>query len=84
MLNKFKIKDENGIEREATVLTKLESEGNNYLIYTVDRDEENTNIFVSKIITDLNGNNTITDILDQNEKQKIDELTKQIIKIVAE
>ncbi len=78
-MNKFKVRDENGIEREATVITKIEENQVNYLVYTIDRDAQTSNIFVSKLV---NGN--LEDIQTPEEKQKINELVKHIIKLGAE
>lgn len=78
-MNKFKVRDENGIEREATVITKIEENQVNYLVYTIDRDTQTSNIFVSKLV---NGN--LEDIQNPEEKQKINELVKHIIKLGAE
>ncbi len=78
-MNKFKVRDENGIEREATIITKIEENQVNYLVYTIDRDAQTSNIFVSKL---LNGN--LEDIQNPEEKQKINELVKHIIKLGAE
>ena len=78
-MNKFKVRDENGIEREATVITKIEENQVNYIVYTIDRDEQTSNIFVSKLV---NGN--LEDIQNPEEKQKINELVKHIIKLGAE
>ena len=36
-MNKFKVRDENGIEREATIITKIEENQVNYLVYTKSR-----------------------------------------------
>lgn len=78
MNNNFKIKDENGIERDATGITCMELDGNKYLIYSIDRDQENSNIFVSKYNSD---GVTLEDIIDINEKNKVDEVVKELIKI---
>lgn len=78
-MNKFKVIDENGIEREATIITKIEENQVNYLVYTIDRDAQTSNIFVSKL---TNGN--LEDIQNPEEKQKINELVKHIIKLGAE
>ena len=78
-MDKFKVRDENGIEREATIITKIEENQVNYLVYTIDRDAQTSNIFVSKLV---NGN--LEDIQNPEEKQKVNELVKHIIKLGAE
>ena len=61
-MSDFKITDENNIEREATLITVVEVDGKEYVIYSIDRDAENVNIFVSALKKDLNGNDIIVDI----------------------
>lgn len=78
-MNKFKVRDENGIEREATIITKIEENQVNYLVYTIDRDAQTSNIFVSKLVND-----NLEDIQNPEEKQKVNELVKHIIKLGAE
>lgn len=77
----FKITDENNIERDATLITVIEVEGKEYVIYSIDRDEENVNIFVSALVKDANGNDIIVDIEDEKEKSKLNEIVKNIIKL---
>jgi len=77
----FKITDENNIERDATLITVIEVEGKEYVIYSIDRDEENVNIFVSSLVKDANGNDIIVDIEDEKEKSKLNEIVKNIIKL---
>ena len=45
-MSDFKITDEKNVERDATLLTVIEVDEKEYVIYSIDRDEENVNIFV--------------------------------------
>lgn len=81
MDKKFKITDEQNIEREASLLTTFESEGKEYAVYSIDRDAETVNIFVSRIEKDENGNEVLKDIESPEEKQKIDNIVKELIKL---
>ncbi len=80
-MSDFMIKDENNIERPATLITVVENEGNDYVIYSIDRDENTVNIFVSKLVKDSAGNDVIIDIADPSEKAKLNEIVRQIIKL---
>lgn len=80
-MSDFKVIDENNIEREATLITVIEFNNKEYVIYFIDRDEENVNIFVSELRKDINGNDIIIDIEDENEKQKLNEIVRNIIKL---
>jgi len=80
-MNEFKIKDENNIERLANIIAIVESEGKEYVVYSVDRDQENVNIFVSCLTKDSIGNEVLIDITDPNEKARLNELVREIIKL---
>ena len=78
-----KIIDENNIEREAKIITKFNENGFDYVVYTIDRDSENSNIFVSKYVNGIDGIK-FTDIVDAGEKAKIDNIVKDMIKKAVE
>jgi len=81
MDKKFKITDEQNIEREANLITTFETEGKEYAVYSIDRDAETVNIFVSKLEKDETGNDVLKDIDNPEEKQKIDNIVKELIKL---
>ena len=81
MDKKFKITDEQNIEREANLITIFENEGKEYAVYSIDRDVGTVNIFVSRIEKDTNGVDTLKDITDPAEKLKIDNIVKEMIKL---
>ena len=81
MDKKFKITDEQNIEREANLITIFENEGKEYAVYSIDRDVETVNIFVSRIEKDTNGVDTLKDITDPAEKLKIDNIVQEMIKL---
>ena len=81
MDKKFKITDEQNIEREANLITIFENEGKEYAVYSIDRDVETVNIFVSRIEKDTNGLDTLKDITDPAEKLKIYNIVKEMIKL---
>ena len=80
-MSDFKIKKKKNVERDATLLTVIEVDEKEYVIYSIDRDEENVNIFVSELKKDSNGNDIIVDIEDENEKIKLNEIVRNIIKL---
>lgn len=78
-----KIIDENNIEREAKVIRKFEDNGFEYVIYVIDRDSDNSNIFVSRLVNTENGVK-FDNIEDVNEKNRVDNLVKDMIKKAME
>ena len=81
MDKKFKITDEQNIEREANLITIFENEGKEYAVYSIDRDAETVNIFVSIVTKDEFGNDILKDIENPEEKAKIDNIVKELIKL---
>ena len=81
MDRKFKVADEKGIEREANLITIFENDNIEYAVYSIDRDVETANIFVSQIVKDQNGNDILKDIDSLETKQKINNIVKEIIKL---
>ena len=81
MDRKFKVTDEKGIEREANLITIFENDNIEYAVYSIDRDVETANIFVSQIVKDQNENDILKDIDSLETKQKIDNIVKEIIKL---
>jgi len=81
MDKKFKITDEQNIEREANLITIFESDGKEYAVYSIDRDAETVNIFVSKIEKDQAGNDILRDIDNAEENAKVDNIVKELIKL---
>lgn len=84
MSNKtIKLVDEHNINREAKIITIIEYEGTEYVVYSIDRDEENANIFVSKLVKE--GDHLLLDEIQSTDvKEKIDNVVKEMIKLPLE
>ena len=76
--NTFKIIDENNVERIAGIIGTFTYNNNEYLIYNIDRDNENTNIFVSRLVRDINGFDTIKDIDNPTERDIVKNMVKEL------
>lgn len=82
MDDNFKVVDENGIEHNAEVVTAFSYKEREYLIYSVDKDEENTNILVSRLVKDEEGYDVIEDIEDDSERLEVQNVVKEILSSV--
>lgn len=71
--------DENGNEKEAEIITIIEIDNKEYVIYAVNKNEESDNIFASRIIKDENGNDVIKSIENREEKNKVFEIIKELL-----
>ena len=76
---KFKVLDENNIEHTAEVITAFSYKEKEYLVYSVDEDEENSNILVSRLIKDSEGYDVIEDIEDEAERAEVQNAVKEIL-----
>lgn len=75
----IKVVDEHSIDRNANVMFAFDLEGSEYVTYWIERDEDNGNIFVSKVIKNLDGTFNMLDIDDSMEKSKLSDIVKLLI-----
>ena len=68
----------NNTQRNAPAVIKFNYENNDYLIYSIDENEVNKQIFVSKLILNSEGKSFIDNIL-QEEKNKLSNVVYNII-----
>ena len=68
----------NNIQKVATGIVKFNQEGKDYVIYCVDENAENKQIFVSRLVLNSEGRYFIDNILPE-EKQKLSEIVYNII-----
>lgn len=76
---KIIVMDENNNQIEANVINVLEIDGENYVLFSVDADDENANLYVNKIITDTNGEDSFISIEDDREREHIFSVVNEII-----
>lgn len=79
MDNKFKVIDENNNELEAEIITVFDYKEKEYVIYAINKEEENVDICVSLLEKDSNNYPIFKDINDSKEKEEIDKVVKEII-----
>ena len=75
----IKIVDEHNIDRTASVMFAFDLEGSEYVSYWIARDEENNNLFVSKIIKNIDGTFNLLDIDLPEEKTRLDYIVKKLV-----
>ena len=79
MDDKLKVVDENNLEHNAEVITAFTYKDKDYLVYSVDSDEENSNILVSRLVTDNEGYDVIEDIENDSERLEVQNAVKEIL-----
>ena len=77
---KVKIVDEHGIDREANIICKFTIDDKDYVLYSIERDSENDNLFVSRLVNNNDGTSNMVNIEDNMEKNQISEVIKELIK----
>ncbi len=78
---KFTVIDENNVERVANVITVVEIEGIEYIVYSIDTDSENCDVLVSRLVKNSDGSDSILDIEDENESVKVKAIVKEILNV---
>ena len=75
----IKIVDEHGIDRVANVVCSIDVDGSDYVIYWIERDNDNDNLFISKLIKNNDGTSNMINIEDTMEKGNLNEIVKELI-----
>ena len=71
VLETFTVEDENGVVHEAEIITMLDIEGREYLIYSIDADDDNVTICASMVVKDEDGEDKLIDLENESDKEKI-------------
>ena len=71
--------DEHNIDRDANVMFAFDLEGSEYVSYRISRDEEQDNLFISKILKNLDGTFNMVNIDDTNEKTKLNSIVTSLV-----
>lgn len=80
----IKVIDEHNIDRTANKICVVDVDGSDYIIYSIERDSDNDNIFVSKLLSNINGTSNMINIEDSMEKEKMVSLVKELIKYAVD
>ena len=74
-----KVVDEHNIDRDANVMFALELDGSEYVVYWISRDEESNNVFVSKVLRNVDGTYNMLNIEEDEKKKEIADIVKTLI-----
>lgn len=80
----IKVIDEHNIDRVANVICAIDVDGSDYVVYSIERDSDNDNIFVSKLVKNINETSNVVNIDDSMEKDKLSSLVKELIKYAVD
>lgn len=79
-MDKFLVEDENGLSKEANIITSFEYGNKKYLLYAISKNENEDDIFVSELVKDDDGYDMLKDIEDNSIKEEIDVVIRKLIK----
>ena len=80
MNNKIvKTVDEHNIDRDANVMFAFDLDGSEYVAYRISRDEEQDNLFVSKVLKNLDGTFNMINVDDSTEKSKLNSIVMSLV-----
>ena len=79
MEEKIMMLDEQGQEKEATIINIIEINNQDYLIYSISKNEDEDEIYVSKIIKDQNNNEDLVSITDESERRIVYDTIRSLI-----
>lgn len=80
----IKIVDEHGIDRVAHIICSVDINGSDYAVYWIERDSENDNFFVSKVLRNIDNTSNLVNIEDTIEKEKLSSVVKELVKRAVE
>lgn len=72
---------QNNLQKTASVVVKFNFEGKDYLVYSVDENEQNNQIFVSRLVLNSEGKIFIDNILPE-EKGKLNNIVYNIVILI--
>lgn len=79
MNKNIKVIDDHNIDRNANVMFAVELEGSEYVVYWIERDTESNNVFVSKVLRDVDGTYNMLNIEEADKKEEIANIVKVLI-----
>lgn len=75
----FTMLDELGIERPAKILNVIDINNQEYLVYSISKNEAEDSIFASKIIKNSTGEEELQEITNEDERAVVFETIRNII-----
>ena len=75
----FVVQDEYGKNMVAELLTILEIDGVEYAVYSIDSSEEDSDVYVARVVKDAEGNDEIVTIENDEERTKVFEIVQKMI-----
>ena len=79
--------DEFGKEVQARIINIVEVDGQDYLLYSVELNDDEENVYVNKVVRDENGNEEYVAIMDEDEREYVfnalEEMINDIVQVIV-
>lgn len=79
-----KVIDENNIDRDGKVICGFTLNNIDYVLYYIGRDEDNDNLFDSKVIKNFDGTSSMVNIDNDDEKDFVDDIVRKLVKYAVD
>ena len=76
---KFNVETETGEIKEAELITVVSIDGKEYAVYMLENDMGSVDILASYVVKDEEGYDTLVDIDNEEDKQKVTEFISDLI-----
>ena len=71
--------DNNGKEFIGDIITELLIDDNRYIVYSIEKDMDYCDLYVSRIVQDNDGNDIVINVDDDIEKEKVFDIVNKMI-----
>ena len=78
-----KIIDEHNIDRDANIICGFKLDSSDYVLYWIERDEDNANLFVSKLLKNNDNTFNMLNIEDSMERNNVNNLVKEMVTLAV-
>lgn len=78
---KFMVMDEKSVGHEAILLAVINFENNEYAIYSIENNNLSSNIYISLIEKDEQGNDILKSIDNNNKKEELKLIIKKMLNV---
>lgn len=75
----IKVIDDHNIDRNANIMFAIDLDGSEYVVYSIERDTESNNVFVSRVLKDVDGTSNMLNIDEVDKKEEVANIVKLLI-----
>ena len=77
--NKITVINENGEEKILEIITAFSYKDKDYIVFSNDKDNDTSNVYISRLIRGNDGYDSIEEIEDDKEREEVHSVIKEVI-----